>query len=184
MSKLTGLVSCLLALTLAGCYDENVRVAEVAREAANRQAEQNRQMAELHKQVAEGSKRLVEAEAQTRGELTALQRDLQQSQADVGRQRDQLEGERREFADHRHRDPIVAAVITDFGMVLACILPLLLAAYVLYCVRDPAQTDATMAEILVQELVAEKPFLLPPPKFTPGLENRPIPLTDEGTAPN
>ena len=177
MSRLTYLVSCLLALTLAGCTDENARVAEMAREAANRQAEQNRQMSDLQRQVAEGTKRLVEAEAKARSELTSLQRDLQQSQAEVGHQRDLLEGERRDIADHRHRDPIIAAAIMDIGLALACLLPLLLAGYALYCLRDPGQTDVAMTEVLVQELVADKPLLLPPPDSIPPTSERRAPST-------
>ena len=75
----------LFVVGFAGCSRDE-RVVQVAREAADRQAEQNLQMADLQKQVAEGSRRLVEAEAKTRGEMTAMQRELQQSQAEVGRQ--------------------------------------------------------------------------------------------------
>ena len=66
-------------------------------------------MAQLQAQVAEGSKRLVEADAKARAELTALQHDLQQSQADLGRQRDQLEAERRGLAEQRGRDELLFA---------------------------------------------------------------------------
>jgi hypothetical protein len=120
MNKLSRVVIfSLFLLAAAGC-DEDDRVAKTATEAAERQAEQNRQMAQLQGQVAEGSKRLVEADAKARAELTALQHDLQESQADPGRQRDQLEAERRGLAEQRGRDPIIAVAITTLGMVLAC----------------------------------------------------------------
>jgi len=164
MRNRTACLILLLLLTACGCDETDQRLTEMARDAANRQAEQNRQMAALQKQVAEGSARLVEAEAKARGEFTTLQRDLQQSQADVGRQRDLLEGERRGIAGQRHRDPIIATTIMDIGLVLACLLPLLLAAYALYCLRDPGQTDSGLAELLVAEITAEEPLLLPPPR--------------------
>ena len=89
--NLRAIIVCTLLVTIVGCQGESDLVAEVAREAAQRQAEQSKQMAQLQNQVAEGSRRLVEAEGQARSEMAALQRDLQQSQAEIGRQRDQLE---------------------------------------------------------------------------------------------
>ena len=87
----------LLAVTVilvTGCEEngnENGRVAKVAVEAAERQAEQNREMVRLNRETAEGTKRLVEADAEARKELTEMQHDLQAEQAEVGEQRDQLE---------------------------------------------------------------------------------------------
>ena len=77
-------------------------------------------------QVAEASRELVQADAKARGEIVALQRDMQQGQADLGRQRDQLEKDRRQYADQRNRDPILANTILDVGTILACLLPLVL----------------------------------------------------------
>jgi hypothetical protein len=45
---------------LTGCEDD--RVAQIAREAADRQAQQNTQMAELQKEVVSGTKSLVDAD--------------------------------------------------------------------------------------------------------------------------
>ena len=87
-------------------------MAVVAREAAQRQADQNKQMAQLQGQVAEGSRQLVEAEPKARADMTALQRDLQQSQAEVGHQRDQLEAERRQIAAERYWDGIIGNSVT------------------------------------------------------------------------
>jgi len=167
--RLLGTLGCLLWLAVAGCETESDRVAAVAREAAERQAEQSKQMAELQSQVAEAHKRLVEGEAKARTELVALQRDLQEAQAEIGRQRDVLEEERRQWAGQRGRDPILAAAITSVGVVLACLLPLLLCIYVVRALRDEATNDAAVAELLVEELAADQPLLLPPPGATPAL---------------
>ncbi|MCY2990746.1 MAG: hypothetical protein NTY19_23135 [Planctomycetota bacterium] len=136
-------------------------MAEVAREAAQRQAEQNKQMAQLQGQVAEGSRQLVEAEAKARADMMALQRDLQHSQSEVGRQRDQLEAERRQIAAERYWDGIVGNSITAAATLFACILPLLLCWAVLRRPSPDHEADVALAEFLTQELVSDHPTLLP-----------------------
>ena len=97
----------LATIPLGGC-DEDERLTRMATEAADRQAAQNQEMSRLNREVAEGTKRLVEANAQTQKELAALQHDLQADQAEIGRQRDLLETERKQVAAARRRDPIIA----------------------------------------------------------------------------
>jgi hypothetical protein len=156
------LVVATLILTAMGCdEEESKRLVEMAEKHLDRQAEQNRQMTELQRQVAEGANRLVEADAKAREELVALQRELQADHAAVGRQRDQLEEERRELAAKRRLDPIVAAAITNVGLLLACALPLALCWYLLHPRVQPAD-DHAVAEILLQDLVTDRPLLLPP----------------------
>jgi hypothetical protein len=55
-----------------------------------------------------------------------VQKQIQAQRAEFDRQRDGLERERRELAAQRGRDPIVAQAIGAFGIMLACLLPLLL----------------------------------------------------------
>ena len=100
----------LLICLIAGCGGDE-RLVQMAKEHEARQAEQNLKMAELQKSVAEGSKRLVEAEAESRDKFLAMQDNLRADQATVGQQRDKLEAERREIAQQRIRDPIIAAAI-------------------------------------------------------------------------
>jgi hypothetical protein len=151
------LVLVMLAITSCGSNDE--RLLEMAREDAARQAETQRQASELQRQLAEGSRQLVESDAKAREKLIALQRDLRADQAEIGRQRNQLEGDRREIAAQRHRDPIVAAVLLDIGIVLACLLPLAVCIYVLRSTRRAGESDDALTELLVEELVAERPRL-------------------------
>jgi len=149
-------------LMLTGCESStDDRLVKMAQEHEARQTEQNRQAAEMHKQLVEGSRQLVQAEAKAREELTALQHDLRADQAEVGRQRDRLEAERRQIADQRHRDPLIAAAIMDTGLVLACLLPLGLAVYVLWVVTHSRQSDEAMTDFLVEELVTDQPKLRP-----------------------
>jgi hypothetical protein len=124
-------------------------------------------------EVAEASRQLVQADAKSRGEIVALQRDLQQGQVELGGQRDQLENDRRQYADQRNRDPIVANTILDVGMILACLLPLILCIVLVLGLRDRTQTESTLAEILVEEIAGDKPILLPNTGRQAALEREP-----------
>ena len=150
-----------LMLTVIGCdEEENKRLAEMAERHLERQAEQSRQVTELQREVAEGSRRLVEADAQARQEMVALQREVQAERTEVGRQRDLLEGERRDLAAKRRLAPIIAAAITNIGLLLACLLPLVLCWYLLQRRVEPAD-DQAVAEVLLEDLVTDRPLLLP-----------------------
>ena len=165
----------LLTLMIVGCTSSDDRLVEMAREDTARQAESQRQMAELQKQVAEGTRQLAESDAKARENLTALQQDLRTDQAEIGRQRDQLENDRREIAAQRQRDPIVASVILDVGVVLACLLPLALCVYVLRAACRAGESDSAVAELLVQELVASEPRLsLPGRSSLPAIEQQAV----------
>nr|MBC8288760.1 hypothetical protein [Planctomycetota bacterium] len=136
----------LLLLTVIGCSDSpdmrDQRLAEFAEQAVNEQARQNDRMADQSQavveeshQLAETAKELVEHDAEARRELIAAQQELtsqlndQQATVDAGR--GQLEQDRREIAEQRHRDPIVATAIQNTGLVIACLLPLIVAVYVI-----------------------------------------------------
>ena len=76
--KLFGLIMTAVLSMMIGCdKNENARLAQMADEHLQRQAEQNRQMSDLHLEVAEGSRRLVEADAKARQEMVAAPRQLQ-----------------------------------------------------------------------------------------------------------
>ena len=119
--SLIPILATVIALA-AGC-DEDREVAQVAREAANRQAEQNRQIAKQNQEISGTTKALVEADAQARKEVLAAQKQLQSQQAEVGHQRDQLEAERKEIAAQRQWDSILAAAVTAAAALSACLLP-------------------------------------------------------------
>ena len=146
-----------------GCQNDDARIAEMAQRQADREAEHSRQMAQLQQQVAEGSRHLVEADADTRKELTELQRDLRNDQATVGQQRDALEAERRQITAERRWDSVVGPAITGAAILIACILPLILCVMALRGLRHPEEPNGVLAEILVEELVAERPRILPRP---------------------
>lgn len=156
-------------IAAVGCNEDDHRQrAEMAERYLDRQAEQNRRMAELQHEVAEGTRQLVEADAKAREEMVALQRNLQAEQTEIGRQRDQLESERRTLAGQRRLDPIIAAAITNAALLLACILPLALCWYLLRSRDDPAD-DHVVAEVLLQDLVTDRPLLLPKTEPNPAI---------------
>jgi hypothetical protein len=154
----------LLISLIVGCGSNDEQLVKMANDHEGRQAEQNVRMADLQKQVAEGSKRLIEADAESRAKFLALEDNLRGDRAAIGQQRDALEADRREIAAQRNRDPIVAAAIIQVGLYIACLLPLVLAGYLVYAMRHTAsQDDAIVAEFLVTDIAAEHPLLLGPP---------------------
>jgi len=154
----------------SGCRSNDARIAEMAQRQADREAEHVRQMAHLQGQAAEGSRRLVEADAEARKELTELQRDLRSDQSTVGQQRDALEAERRQIAADRRWDSTVGPAITGAAVLLACLLPLILCVMLLRGLRNPEEAHEALSAILVEELVAERPRLLPRPSQRSALE--------------
>lgn len=179
MRRVTLMVQIAAALMLltAGCdEEESKQLAEMAERHLERQAEQDQQMTQLQREVAEGARGLVEADAQSRQEMVTLQREVQAERAVVGQQRDLLEGERRELAAQRHRDPLIAAAITSSGLLLACVLPLVLCWYLLAQRIEPAD-DRAVAEVLLEDLTRDKPALFLP-AGSPA-----IGVQEDGTAP-
>jgi hypothetical protein len=173
MSKMIYLPIVLtMMLTLTGCEsDENRRLAELAERQLQRQHEQNQRITEMHHEVAEGSRRLVEAEAKARKEMIGLQKEIQTERATVSEQRDALEQERRDFADQRNRDPIIAASIKQIGLLAACVLPLIICWLLLRQPVEPAD-DRAVAELLIADLVANDPLLFPTGQARPALKER------------
>ena len=168
MEKQTLLITLtLILLTGVSCSsDENTRVAELATQQLERQADQNRRMSELQQEVASGSRELVEADANARQEMVTLQREMQTERNEIGHQRDQLEAERREIADRRNRDPIIAAAITRVAFVVVSLLPLLICWLLLQQKVEPADKNE-ITELLLDDLVSSEPRLMPPAKTDP-----------------
>jgi predicted small lipoprotein YifL len=165
----------LLLTTIVGCgRSPDERLADFAQQTMSEQVRQNDRMADQSQavvaeshQLAETAKELVEHDAEARRELIAAQQELtsqlngQQSAIYTGHE--QLEQDRREIAEQRHRDPIIAAVIQDFGLFIACLLPLVVAVFVIRQMQSQEPDHAAVAELLVLELTADEPRLLPGP---------------------
>jgi hypothetical protein len=162
----------LLILGVSGCgRPPDERLADFAQQSMAEQRKQNDRIADQSQavveeshQLAETAKALVEHDAEARRELIAAQTEMtsqlneQQSAIQLGHQR--LEQDRREIAEQRHRDPIVAAVIQDFGLAIACLLPLLVAVLVIRQMHSQEPDHAAIVELLTLELTSEEPRLL------------------------
>ena len=145
-------VAAVVVLVIAGCRDdENERLADQAERNLERQSAQELRNMEVHREVAEGTRRLVEADAAARQEIVALHRDVQLERSELGRQRDLLELDRRDVANARNREPVIAEAIQAVGLMLACAIPLLIAWQILRR-SDAGDENAVMAELLVEEL--------------------------------
>lgn len=167
----------LLMITLLTGCTEDERVVEVAREAADRQAEQNRQIAHQNQEIAQTTNRLVEADGRSRTELVALQRDLQVQQAEVARQRDALEAERREQAEQRWMESMLAPAIESLGALLVCALLVAFGCYLARGLRTETDANPEINELLVMDLVSDEPRLLPSLP-TPGVGAARLPELD------
>jgi hypothetical protein len=161
----------ILALTLLpaiGC-DESKEVARVAEESAKRQAEQTNKAFDLSKQVAEGSKHLVDSDAEARRELIAIQGTLQLQRADVDRQRDKLEVERRTMVAERQaivadqrKESMLGHVFRGSSLALVVVVAFVFCCYL---VRAASSSDSTVEinELFLTEILADEPTLLSGP---------------------
>ena len=161
MAMLT--MTLLLAVGCADSGDERFR--QLAQQALYEQSEQNKRLAEQSKQIAEASRHLVENDSQARKEMIAahatLQKELQTERTNINQQLSKIEEERRAMAKQRGRDPIIAQTIGAVGLTLACLLPLLLAGYVIYALNRSSDDNDALSELLIMEMTADRPLLLP-----------------------
>jgi len=176
----------LALLALTGCSPapdmRDQRLADFAERSMQEQSRQNEYIAgqskalvEESQKLTEGAQQLVQSDAEARTEMIAAQErltsQLNQQRAAIDAGRDQLEQERRRLAEQRHRDPIVAASIQAVGLLAAALLPLLVCVYIIRQISRSEPDDAAVAELLVHELVTERPCLLPGPALRPALED-------------
>ena len=166
-------------LMVTGCSDSrDERFRQLAQQTIRQQAAQNERMAKQSQEIAQASRRLVQGDAEARKDLLAAQKqltsELHSERANLDRQREEMEQERRDIAAQRHRDPVIAKAIGAVGVTLACLLPLLLAGYIIRAVTQHGDESAALSELLVVEMTADQPLLLPrTPRSVAALEHKP-----------
>lgn len=147
-------------LTLSGCGqapdNRDKRLADFAQRTTSEQVQQNARMAELVRRDVESRQQLLKNQQ----ELTS---QLNRQQAVIDAARDRLEQDRRDIAQLRHRDPIIAATLENLGLLVACLLPLLLAGMIVWRMQHQEPEHGAVAELLVCELTSDKPLFLPAP---------------------
>lgn len=178
--------------SLARQAEQNEIIAQQSNDVTRQTAELIDANAQARRDTIELQRELVESEAAARNELVAIQQDLVQRDADgrqeltqlqhaaqesfaaerqsADRQLEELAAERQQIAHERQRAPIVAAAVQQFGLILACLAPLVLAAYLLHTLRQTSDDDAAVIELLVAELA--NPKLLPTSGGLPMLPGR------------
>jgi len=156
------LIAWLMMTLLVGCEKDDKRLADLALAAAERQARQSEQMTKAHANLTEGARHLVESAGHSQESLVTVQHGLEQQQAEIGRQRDLLERDRQVIAAQRRTDPIVAGAIGQAALLIVCVLPLVLCWFILRC-PTATDTDALVTQILIEEITADRPRLLPGP---------------------
>lgn len=192
----------LILLVMAGCSkppDRDQRLVDLARESMKQQELQNEIIGKQSERVVAGSEKLAQAaqelvtkDAEARRELVQAQRelngDLQRERSNIDRKKDAIDEERQELAAERVRAPVIAETIRAIGILAACLAPLVLVAYLFRLMIREEPDDRAVAELLLLELTADQPRLLPGPALmAPGLEHRIVPdsepaeTTDSGS---
>ena len=177
--KKTALAALVTVLTIGCSANEDERLVQFAQEADRRQAEQNHEMARQNQQIVEATRELVEADAKSRQELVSLERDIQAERATIGQQRDELESERKELSHERQRESLLVQVLGGGIALVACLLPLILAWYLLHGLRAQ-NSDEALGELLVMELAADTSSPLLPGPDNRVRPNGLLPLQESG----
>jgi len=142
------LTSALAILSLAsiGCRSDM----ELAREALNRQADQNEAMATLQREVAVGARELVARDADASRRLAAVHAQLQEERAALSASWRELESNRRSDALTYRRESFLAALVRGGAATAA-------ALFALSIVRStfegsPSQHDDELTAMLLDYL--------------------------------
>lgn len=144
----------LAGLTMiGGCRNESDRLAGMAEHTVEMQSQQNRSIAKA-------------SEEQAR-----LNRDVQAERKALNRGFMKLEEERKEIQKDRRSGLAWAESFRFFAIVIAATMPLFLCAYVIWAATRNTNNPDLVNEILIQELVSNKPRLIAGPN-RPAIEDR------------
>ncbi len=166
-------VLCLSWLTGCGDPDRHREVAEVAREGANRQAQQNSEMVRLNREVVEGTRRMVEANAEARKEMVVVHQEIQAERDSLNVGFSLLESERKQIAEQRRTESVVVPALKTIGGALVALSAAVLCLVLLIGQRKTDSSDAELNELLICDMVREQPQLLLGTRSQPAIENNP-----------
>jgi hypothetical protein len=150
--KILTTLALVALLTTCGCDN---REAEIAREAANRQAQQNQTMATLQQEVVIGTRRLAENDAQARKQALEVHQDLQAERAQMNVGWDSLEAERQSIGRSRRVDSFLTALITGGGGALAALFALAFAWLAVFGRSREDDAAEALCELLAEEWLAD-----------------------------
>ena len=174
------LALCGLSL-LVGCAEEDhhKQVAEVATQAADRQAQQNTEMVRLNREVAEGTRRMVEADAEARKEIIAVHQEIQSERASLNDSFETLEAERKQIAGQRRTESMLGPILKGCAAAAVIAVTIGYCWSLLFSLRRQDDAGQVLSELLVDELLSEKPVLLPP-RSAKAIEHTALPEESQG----
>lgn len=85
-----------------------------------------------------------------------VQQALADEQAALGKGRDDLEADRRTWASRQRSDPIIAFAIQSAAILIACCLPLVLVAFLLWRGGEDSSDD-DLTETMLIEMLDQEP---------------------------
>jgi len=153
----------LMMLVTIGCSAEATRI---AREAADRQAQQNTAMADLNKEVASGSHQLVAADAQARQYIVGVHHDLQAERGRLDTAWSALQGERQQVAQDRRTESFLVAMWPLLGGSLAVATLLGFCWWLLVSATANSRVDARLNDVLLAEILPSESTLILPDTST------------------
>jgi hypothetical protein len=145
------LVTMSQLISMVGCDD---RATQIAREGANRQAQQNTVITELNKEVTIGSRQLVEADAKARQSLIGVHHDLEAERVRLDQGWSRLEDERREISGERRTESMLVAIAKLGGGGIVALVSLALCWFVLVALRTD-NAPGELHEFVVGELLSD-----------------------------
>lgn len=166
------MIGLILLISIGGCSSESQRVADVALQAADRQAAQNSEMSQLNREVAAGTKRLVEQDAAARKELAGVQSAIQSEREQLWNSWDALEGERQQIASDRRTKSALSVMFRGTSLVAVALICLAFSWLALRSLSDESTGDAAVYEVLMDGLESDlhtSPQLGHRPKVAPQL---------------
>jgi len=146
--RFSTLMTLAVLAAILSCDDS---ATQVAREAAQRQAQQNNEMARVTSESAATTRRLVEEQGQSRHELHAERTQLSAGWND-------LEVERQAIAGARQTDSRLATVVRGGGATLAALLALGLAWLTLFGMSRRDDSEDIVCDILITDLTSNCPM--------------------------
>jgi hypothetical protein len=151
-------MSAIVLMMSSGCGD---RSADVAREAANRQADQNLVIAKVQSDAATALSGMAREQARARQQALIVHKGLQAERAQLAGGWNELEAERRSIAGARRTESFLAALTTGGGSALVGLLALSFAWLVMFGLSRRDDSAELASELLVAELTVEEPLWLP-----------------------
>ena len=181
MNRTTLPTIAILAM-IAGCSDDE-RVARIATQAADRQAQQNEEMTRLQREVAQGTRRLVEADAEARREIVVVHQELQSERGELNEQWNTLEDERKEIARQRRVQSAFVPIAQGIGMALLTALLIGFCWSLVYGLQRTDDSDAQLVEMLVRDIASDRPAILPARARRRAITNRQSSVADDVDPP-